>query len=183
MPDLVDRHAERNPHFFIEFGLCPPRKVIGQKVELALAAQASEHNRFRQRGITRLQTATLAAQQVGGKPASVDFLEDSKGNFPCGRNSAHSFAISIAFAQPTGSAARLRARFVNHRFRTTTVRECPASFFQRPLEQEVLAALARRLGEQVGQLRENHAHIRHQRGWEDRSSSDCDETGEQSVFN
>ena len=78
--------------------------MIDQKVELALAAQASEYNRFRERGIARLQTITLTAQYVRRKRASVDFLENSKGNFACRRNSAHSFAISIAFGQPTGSA-------------------------------------------------------------------------------
>jgi hypothetical protein len=104
MPDLVDRHPEGDPYFLIEFGLCPPRKMIDQKVELALAAQASEYNRFRQRGIARLQTAALTAQQVGRKRASVDFLENSKGNFACRRNSAHSFSISIAFGKPIGSA-------------------------------------------------------------------------------
>jgi hypothetical protein len=59
---------------------------------------------------------------------------------------------SLVCDQHSIRLANPERRLLNHRFRATTVREWSASFFQEPLEREVLAALARGLYEQVANL-------------------------------
>ncbi len=88
MAELIDAQPKRNQHFGIE-ATGAARELARQMIELALAAQASEHEFGRQIQVAAVQRGGQGRQEIGGKAATVHLHQDFEGGL-AGRGNGHS---------------------------------------------------------------------------------------------
>jgi hypothetical protein len=86
--------VQRQAYFRVEPAGGLAGEMRGQKIELAPPPQATEHDRFRERRIARLQRGRVAAQQIGGVAASINFYENAKTDFPCNGCASHKLRLA-----------------------------------------------------------------------------------------
>ena len=97
--ELEDSHAQGDAHGVVELLLGLAGKMADQKIDFALAAQASEDDGFGEGGIAFGERAGFRAQQIGGIAAFANLLQNLKGYFPGGRDGGHASVTSITIIQ------------------------------------------------------------------------------------